>query len=121
MAIFLGLHSSLIHFVSTVSISSPELSSVTDPAILLDTSIPTPPPLLVFFLFFAIHLYPFMLILLFPPSFVSDISAISIFSVWSRDSRLLIFPLIPRTLIAAIFIVLFFLILGLFFFFFFSG
>ena len=42
---------------------------------------------------------------------VSVISAMSIFSLASRDSRLFTFPLIPFTLIAAMFRVLFFLIL----------
>ena len=56
MAIFLGLHSSLIHFVSVVS-SSVVLSSVVWLAILLDIRILTPPPVL-FLRFFPIHLYP---------------------------------------------------------------
>ncbi len=81
----------------------------------LDTSIPTPPPLLVF-LFLAIHLYPLML---YPSLFwniVSVIRATFIFSAVSSDSRLLILPFAPLMLIVAIFRSLFFLIrLRLFF------
>ena len=68
MAIFLGLHSSLIHFVSVVS-SSVVLSSVVWLAILLDIRIPTPPPVLFsrFFLSICIlwyWLFPCWLVLI---------------------------------------------------------
>ena len=73
----------------------------------------TPPP---FFSsrFFPIHLYPLILILLLPENLVSEISAIPIFSDWRRDSRLLILPLIPFMLMAAMVSIEFFLILFLF-------
>ena len=78
-------------------------------------SSPTPPPSL-FFLFFPIHLYPLIFIFCFSFGLVSVMSAIWIFSASSRDSRLLIFPFIPLTLIAAIVRFLFFLIFFLLFF-----
>ena len=81
MAIFFGLHFSLIHFVSVVS-SSMVLSSVVWLAILLDIRIPPPPPDL-FFCFFPIHLYPLILDISLLVSFDSEIRAISIFSACS--------------------------------------
>ena len=115
MAIFFGLHSSLIHFVSTWSWSSPLLSSVVFCAIFSATRIPTPPPLL-FGLGLWIHLYPLTEICSFFFSWVSVMSAIDIFSVFRVVSRLFILPLIPLTFMVAMVISLFFLILGLRFF-----
>ena len=79
-----------------------------------ETRIPTPTPLL-FVQDLSAHLYPFIDI--FSPFFsiVSVIRAIAIFSVCSRDSRLLIFPLRPPTSMVAMVISLFFLILFLLF------
>ena len=54
-----------------------------------------------------------MFMLSVPFSFVSDIGAMSILSLASRDYRIFTFPLIPFTLIAAMFRVLFCLILFL--------
>ena len=59
MAIFLGLHSSLIHLVSRCSGASLLLSSVVFLASFSVTRIPTPPPLL-FGLGLWTHLYPFI-------------------------------------------------------------
>ena len=112
MAIFLGLHSSLIYFVSSCSWSSLEASSVVLCASFSATRIPTPPPLLLD-LGLWIHLYP--LIDICSPFFscVSVMRAIDIFSVFRAVSRLRILPLIPLTLMVAMVISLFFLILGL--------
>ena len=111
MAMFLGLHSRLIHFVSIWSCSSEGLSSVTFWASFSATRIPTPPPLL-FNLGLWIHLYPLIDICSPLLSCVSVISAMDIFSVLRAASRLLILPLIPLTLMVAMVISLFFLILG---------
>ena len=110
---FLGLHSSFIHFVSRLGYSWLVLSSVVYLWNLSEMRMPTPPP---FFpsLFFPIHLYPLILIISFPGSMVSVIRAISMFSDCRRDPRLFIFPLIPFILMAAIDSDLFFLILLLF-------
>ena len=109
---FLGLHSSVIHKASRFSSSSELLSSFACFAISLLRSIPTPPPSLCFLLF-PIHLYPLMLIFWFFVSFVSDISAICIFTAVRRDSMLSSFPFIPFGFIAAMVRFLFFLILTL--------
>ena len=90
MLMFFGLHSSLIHFVSSLSWSSPELSSTTYLSMFFAIRIPTPPPSFSF-LFFPIHLYPFIFTFCFSFSLVSVISAIWIFSDSSSDSRLFIF------------------------------
>ena len=111
MAMFLGLHSRLIHFVSIWSCSSEGLSSVTFWASFSATRIPTPPPLL-FILGLWIHLYPLIDICSPLLSCVSVISAMDIFSVLRAASRLLILPLIPLTLMVAMVISLFFLIRG---------
>ena len=107
---FLGRHSILIHLDYNSSWSSRLLFSVVFLAIVSDTRIPTPPPLLSV-LCFSIHLYPFTEI--WSPFFisVSVMRAMSIFSAWSRDSRLFILPLIPLTLIVVIVSSLFFRIL----------
>ena len=117
MLIFLGLHSSLIHFVSSLSWSSPELSSTTYLSMFFAIRIPTPPPSFSF-LFFPIHLYPLIFTFCFSFSLVSVISAIWIFSDSSSDSRLFIFPFSPLTLIVAMVRFLFFLIFVLLRFFF---
>ena len=114
---FLGLHSSVIHKASRFSSSSELLSSFACFAISLLRSIPTPPPSLCFLLF-PIHLYPLMLIFWFFVSFVSDISAICIFTAVRRDSMLSSFSFIPFGFIAAMVRFLFFLILTLLCFFF---
>ena len=114
IAMFIGRHSILIHFVSSRSCSSPLLSSVAFLAILSEIRIPTSPPLLLV-LFFPTHLYP--LIGIWSPVFifVSVMRAMSTFSAWSSDCRLFIFPFRPLTSIATTVISLFFLILFLFF------
>ena len=117
MLMFLGLHSSLIHFVSSLSWSSPELSSTTYLSMVFAIRIPTPPPSFSF-LFFPIHLYPLIFTFCFSFSLVSVISAIWIFSDSSNDSRLFIFPFSPLTLIVAMVRFLFFLIFVLLRFFF---
>ena len=117
MLMFFGLHSSLIHSVSSLSCSSPELSSTTYLSMFFAIRIPTPPPSFSF-LFFPIHLYPLIFTFWFSFSVVSVISAIWIFSDSSRDSRLFIFPFSPFTLIVAIERFLFFLIFVLLRFFF---
>ena len=58
---FFGLHSSLIHIVSSCSCSSPLESSVALCAIFSETRIPIPPPEL-FALGLFIHLYPLIVI-----------------------------------------------------------
>ena len=93
------------------SCSSEGLSSVTFWASFLATRIPTPPPLL-FVLGLWIHLYPLIDICSPLLSCVSVISAMDIFSVLRAASTLLILPLIPLTLMAAMVISLFFLIRG---------
>ena len=119
MAMFFGLHSSRIHFDSRCSCSSHSLSSMVFWAIFSDIRIPTPPPLLLF-LGFSAHRYPFIEIWSFLFIIVSVRRAIVICSVWSRDSRLLIFPFRPLTLTFVMVISLFFLILCLLFLFFVS-
>ena len=89
MAMFLGMHSRLIHFVFIRSCSSEGLSSVTFWASFSATRIPTPPPLL-FVLGLWIHLYPLIDICSPLLSCVSVISAMDIFSVLRAASRLLI-------------------------------
>ena len=111
MAMFLGLPLRFLHFISRCSLSSHSLSSVVLFAILLLSSMHTPPPS--DFLFLAVYLLPLMFKLSVPFSLVSDIGAMSILSLPSRDYRIFSFPLIPYTLIAAMFRVLFFLILFL--------
>ena len=54
---FFGLHSILIHMVSSCSCFSPLVSSVVFCAIFSETRIPIPPPEL-FALGLSIHLYP---------------------------------------------------------------
>ena len=78
-------------------------------ATLSEIRIPIPPPLLLV-LFFPTHLYP--LIDIWSPVFIfiSVMRAMSIFSVWTNDCRLFIFPFRPLTLIATTVISLFFLI-----------
>ena len=110
MAIFLGLHSSLIHFVSVVS-SSMVLSSVVWLVILSDIRIPTPPVL--FFRFFPIYLYPLILAVSLLVSLDSDIRAISFLSACSRVCRLFVFHCRPLVSILATTSFLFFFILGL--------
>ena len=100
MAMFFGLHSSRIHFDSRCACSSHSLSSMVFWAIFSDIRIPTPPPLLLF-LGFSAQRYPFIEIWSFLFIIVSVRRAIVICSVWSRDSRLLIFPFRPLTLTVA--------------------
>ena len=64
-------------------------------------------------LFFPIHLYPLMLLLLYESLF-SQNRAIPMFSHWMRDSRLLILHFVPFILMAAMVSIEFFLILFLF-------
>ena len=96
---FLALHLNFIHFISRCSLLSHVLSSVVLSAILLDTNTPASPSV---FLFLAAHLYHFMF-KLFSLQFCLYCQCNVGLSPYSRDSMHFIFPLMPFTLMAAMF------------------